>query len=285
MPATGFPRLRCPACAASLGAAGNSPLRCPTCGQEYGHTGGIPALLVAHSSPAWRGYFDSLPSGPARHEPGYAPEGVPGAGLQLRILARAFARAASRWIPAGARILDVGCGRGSLLAPLAQRHSLFGVDFSPAMLARARERGYRVFQADALALPFESGQFEAVVCAEVVQVVDDPARLLAELARVCRAGGCVMVSTLNRRSMLRKAYRAIQSRIRPGPFRLPIRSRSPTELVKAAPAALLESAGVAWVLSPSRQVVFTAALDGQVAPLASNFILCFRRPRAAGDAG
>src|SRR5690349_20898794 len=84
--------------------------------------------------------------------------------------------------PPGARVLDVGCGTGELewrLAPRFPEASFVGLDLEEPHLERARHRcaplGSRVrFQTgDALALPFEAGQFDLVISRHVLQALPD----------------------------------------------------------------------------------------------------------------
>lgn len=101
-------------------------------------------------------------------------------------------------LPAGARVLDVGCGTGELelrLAPLFPQASFLGIDVEEPHLDRARERcapyGDRVRfdPGDALALSFPSGQFDLVISRHVLQVLPDAPRAVAEMARVTKPGG------------------------------------------------------------------------------------------------
>jgi ubiquinone/menaquinone biosynthesis C-methylase UbiE len=98
----------------------------------------------------------------------------------------------------GRRVLDVGCGTGQLATALAdQGAKVWGVDASPEMLERARERpgrgvGLKLGRAEAL--PFRDGWFERTVMRLVVHHVDRP-RALPELARVLAAGGKAVVAT------------------------------------------------------------------------------------------
>jgi ubiquinone/menaquinone biosynthesis C-methylase UbiE len=100
---------------------------------------------------------------------------------------------------AGLRALDVGCGTGddvrAMAAVVGESGGAVGVDVSEALLAEARKRaaeaGARVeFHAgDAHALPFADGSFDVVRTERVLQHVQDPARVLDEMARVARPGG------------------------------------------------------------------------------------------------
>ena len=91
--------------------------------------------------------------------------------------------------PAGA-LIDVGCGTGSYTAGLAERGwDVTGVDISSDMLRRARERGVRVVQADATALPFEDMSFDAATSVFTHTDIEDLAQVTREVVRVLRPGG------------------------------------------------------------------------------------------------
>jgi SAM-dependent methyltransferase len=103
------------------------------------------------------------------------------------------------WLRAGlggrtdAEILDVGCGCGRFMEELATLGRVSGVDLAPEAVAFCRQRGLRrVGVADAEALPFPSGRFDAVAAADVLEHTDD-ARTAAELWRVLRPGGVALV--------------------------------------------------------------------------------------------
>jgi len=75
-----------------------------------------------------------------------------------------------------------------------------GLDLSAEMLAVARDRALPaarakayLVRADACRTPFPDGAFDAVLCAFVISVVDDPPALARELARITRVGGQVLI--------------------------------------------------------------------------------------------
>lgn len=106
-----------------------------------------------------------------------------------------FARFAA--LPPLARVLDVGCGPGSLARRLADEgHTVAGLDSSPDMIAQAKKlspdtRGISFEVGDALAMRFADDDFDAVLATNVVFLLPDPAAGVREMARVTRQGGVV----------------------------------------------------------------------------------------------
>jgi ubiquinone/menaquinone biosynthesis C-methylase UbiE len=100
--------------------------------------------------------------------------------------------------------LDLATGTGALLRALALHPgrplAAIGLDASAAMLARVPElpSGWRVQEGDARRLPLADGGVEVVSCAYLLHLLDRPARelVLAEIARVLRPGGRVVLVTL-----------------------------------------------------------------------------------------
>jgi ubiquinone/menaquinone biosynthesis C-methylase UbiE len=109
-------------------------------------------------------------------------------------LARAVVAAAS--LAPGQRVLDVGCGPGALtraVAAVVGAGAVAAIDPDPARVeaCRAAVPGADVRVGTAEALPFADGVFDAVVSQLVVNLLDDPAAGVAEMARVARVGGVV----------------------------------------------------------------------------------------------
>ena len=113
-------------------------------------------------------------------------------------------------LPAGGRVLDLGCGSGIYCLHLRERGlAPVGADFSPGMLARARAAleavegigAAPVVCADVLNLPLADDSFDGLVNVGVLQHIEDGARALREMLRVVRPGGRLYLVTLNRFSV------------------------------------------------------------------------------------
>ena len=99
------------------------------------------------------------------------------------------------------RVLEVGVGTGLSLPSYGKHLEIVGIDLSPEMLEKARERVAEenltnvtgLHEMDAGELSFDSGSFDSVVAMYVMTVVPEPEKVMAELARVCRPGGEVIL--------------------------------------------------------------------------------------------
>ena len=104
-------------------------------------------------------------------------------------------------LPPAARLLDVGCGPGTITVGLAAwlpEGEVVGVDAAEDVLAQARAeatargtQNVRFEAADAYRLGFADGAFDVVHAHQVLQHLSDPVAALREMTRVCRPGGLV----------------------------------------------------------------------------------------------
>ncbi|WP_310599350.1 methyltransferase domain-containing protein [Desulfobulbus sp.] len=102
----------------------------------------------------------------------------------------------------GEHLLDAGCGTGIFTVDVLTKGALVtGIDLSIPMLAGAVGRlgngGFAALGADMCALPFADGSFDRVFSMTAIDFVADGGKAMAELDRVVRPGGRVVVTTLN----------------------------------------------------------------------------------------
>ena len=91
------------------------------------------------------------------------------------------------WIPEESRVLDLGCGEGSLLKLLVERKKaqVEGIEISPSGVEVCRSKGLKVRQGRIdEALPWEDDAFDYAVCNVTLQMVMYPEKLLSEMSRV-----------------------------------------------------------------------------------------------------
>ena len=144
------------------GASGASPL------QEFYETPGVP-----------------LRSGPDRAQ------------RQARMLAEML-----RDVSGPAVIVDLGCGDGSALAVAAEHnpgHRIAGIDWSADALRQAQALGLTVVRAGVAgaSLPVADGVADVVIMSELIEHLVDPDGAVAEVRRVLRPGGSLLLSTPN----------------------------------------------------------------------------------------
>lgn len=112
-------------------------------------------------------------------------------------------RALRALMPRADRGLEVGVGTGRFAQALGVEE---GVDPAPEMRRRARQRGVRVRDGTAEALPYDDEQFDVALFVTTICFVDDVGRSLAEIHRVLAPGGALLVGMIDRESPLGQAY-------------------------------------------------------------------------------
>lgn len=119
-------------------------------------------------------------------------------------------------LTADTRLLDVGCGPGTITLDLADRiaqlggssSQVTGADSSESALASARELatdrglGTEFFLSDASSLPFEDNSFDIVFASQMLHHVSDPIAALKEFTRVTRPGGLITSREIDYGAML-----------------------------------------------------------------------------------
>lgn len=147
----------------------------------------------------------------------------------------------------GARVLEVGVGTGLSLPHYAPGCKIVGVDISDAMLDQARTRlersgrnGVDLRKMDARDLQFPDGTFDAVLAPYVISVVPEPERVMAEMRRVCRPGGKVVV--VNHFGSRARWLRALESGLSPLSSWIGFRLDLPVETVTGVDGLVVERA-------------------------------------------
>jgi ubiquinone/menaquinone biosynthesis C-methylase UbiE len=106
----------------------------------------------------------------------------------------------------GGRVLEVGCGRGIALPPLARLLApsrLVGIDIDPGLMTLAADRVRasgtvsELYCADVRALPFEDDSFDLVIDFGTCYHITEPERALRQIMRVLRPGGIFVCETVS----------------------------------------------------------------------------------------
>lgn len=105
-------------------------------------------------------------------------------------------------LESGEKVLEVGVGTGLALPHYRSDLCVTGIDFSADMLVKARKKtrklGLRhvnaLLQMDARYLDFPDDHFDSIAAMHIVSVVPEPERVMAEMARVCKPGGTIVIT-------------------------------------------------------------------------------------------
>ncbi|NDW52067.1 class I SAM-dependent methyltransferase [Aliiroseovarius sp. PrR006] len=108
----------------------------------------------------------------------------------------------------GGNILEVGVGTGLSLAHYSPAMKVTGIDFSEEMLQKARDKVQalglgqvkELRQMDARELDFPDNHFDTIAAMHVLSVVPEPEKVMAEIARVCKPGGKIVITNHFQRS-------------------------------------------------------------------------------------
>lgn len=161
-------------------------------------------------------------------------------------------------VRSGRKVLDVAAGNGNVSLAAARRGcDVVATDYVPALLERARERAtaerldLEFREADAEALPFADGSFDAVVSTFGVMFTPDQDRAAAEMVRVCRHGGKIGLANWTPEGFIGQVFKTIGKHLPP-----PAGVRSPALWGTRARIAELFEPHAASVKSEQRHFVF-----------------------------
>ena len=132
-------------------------------------------------------------------------------------------------IEPGTRLLDVGCGAGQLALIAARAGAeVTGCDISTNWLEKARDRaaseGLNITfeEGDAESLPYENGQFDAVVSLFGAMFAPRPELVAAELTRVCKPGGIIAMANWTPGGFIGQMFKTISKHIAPSGMPAPV---------------------------------------------------------------
>jgi 2-polyprenyl-3-methyl-5-hydroxy-6-metoxy-1,4-benzoquinol methylase len=107
----------------------------------------------------------------------------------------------------GGRALDIGCGNGEFLLRLQSiGWQCAGAEFNEKAVAICRSHGLSVFHGDLKSAGFESQSFDYVTANHLIEHVPDPHELVAEIGRITKPGGRVLIRTPNSESLGRSWF-------------------------------------------------------------------------------
>jgi ubiquinone/menaquinone biosynthesis C-methylase UbiE len=127
-------------------------------------------------------------------------------------------------IPAGARLLDVACGAGQIAIPAARAGiQVTGLDIAANWIKQARARAasegltVQFDEGDAEALPYPDASFDVLVSLVGAMFAPRPEQVAAELIRVCRPGGRIIMVNWTPAGFVGQMFRAIARHVPPPP--------------------------------------------------------------------
>lgn len=125
-------------------------------------------------------------------------------------------------IAPGTKLLDVGCGAGQLAIPAAKAGvHVTGLDLAPNLVEQARQRAkaedvVALFdEGDAEALPYNAGSFDVVLSLIGAMFAPQPEKVAAELIRVCRPGGRIIMANWTPEGFIGQMFKVIGSHVPP----------------------------------------------------------------------
>jgi SAM-dependent methyltransferase len=128
-------------------------------------------------------------------------------------------------VASGTRMLDVACGAGQIAIPAARAGArVTGIDIASNLIEQARERAsaegveVRFDEGDAEMLPYEDGAFDLVVSLIGAMFAPRPERVAAELVRVCRPAGRIVMANWTPEGHVGQMFKIIGQHVPPPPL-------------------------------------------------------------------
>jgi len=132
-------------------------------------------------------------------------------------------------IQKGEKYLDVACGAGSTALPAARAGAIVtGIDLAEYLIEKAREKAQaedlncQFEQGDAEELPYADGSFDTVLTMFGAMFAPRPEKVAAELTRVCRSGGRIVMGNWTKDGFVGEMFKTIGAHVPPPPMPSPI---------------------------------------------------------------
>jgi SAM-dependent methyltransferase len=111
-------------------------------------------------------------------------------------------------VPAGARVLDYGCGHAGYLSDFHDRGvAISGAEIAGYVVEACRKKGFDVYKVDDFShIPFDDEEFDIVYLMQVFEHLRDPHSFVKELARILKRGGMLYLAVPNAASIWRKVF-------------------------------------------------------------------------------
>jgi SAM-dependent methyltransferase len=192
---------------------------CPVCGVEWARARyALPGvrLRIVDCTGCGLGRLHPRPSAdlisrfyPASYYGATGAKFVPAVEWIVRLVGARHVRALSRGLDDGARVLDVGCGRGVLLSALARRgFEAHGFEVSPSAAAGVDPRAIVRFGENLQDADYPSGHFDQVIVWHVLEHLPEPRQTLDEIRRILKPGGRLVVAVPNYSSLQSRCFGA-----------------------------------------------------------------------------
>ena len=180
--------------------------RCPACGCVFHHPMPDMATIAGFYPPSYDIYDEDKRARPLTrikravlgHRHGYRHLADGAADRLLARLAAPFVQLAPPPWTAGGRLLDVGCGNGRFLATMREMGwTVQGVEFSEDGVRACRKAGMPVHHGDLFSAGFADATFDVITVRHVIEHIPQPRPFMAELARILKPGGRLVIETPN----------------------------------------------------------------------------------------
>lgn len=98
-------------------------------------------------------------------------------------------------LPAGSKVLDVGCGTGAILQMISKKFAAYGTDTSPLAVELCGKRGLKnVYQCTLESFPLPDLRFDLITLLDVVEHIDDDLSVLKQVHHYLKPGGAALVT-------------------------------------------------------------------------------------------